>query len=109
MKIHAVRRVGLVAGASAFLLVATSVYAAGANTTGPYDPTPSTPSANGNGKGHAYGRPAAGSVGNADTKNPPGQLPGPQDNNKGYECDLNSGIAKGNPAHTGCSDDETTV
>ena len=29
-------------------------------------------------------------------------MPGPQDHNNGYECDGNNGIAKTNPAHTGC-------
>ncbi len=60
------------------------------------------PSLNGNGNGKAVGRPAAGSVGNADSKSPKGQQPDGSDANKGYECDDNSGIAKGNPAHTGC-------
>lgn len=49
-------------------------------------------------------------MGKADTKNSKGQLPGPLvDGNNGYECDPqgaddggNPGIAKGNPAHTGC-------
>jgi hypothetical protein len=89
------------------LLAATALSvapaAATANTTGPYDPSNvGAPSNNGNGNGNAYGKPAAGTVGKADAKNPPGQLPGPQDSNNGYECDGNSGIAKGNPAHSGC-------
>ena len=63
----------------------------------------SKPSENGNGGGNAFGRPTAGSVGNADDKNPPGQSDG--DANKGYECDENSGIGKTNPAHTGCEED----
>lgn len=76
----------------------------GANTTGPYDPYGvGKPSGNGNGNGNAIGKPCAGCVGNADTKNPPGQLPGPQDGNKGYECDQNNGIGKTNPAHSGCA------
>jgi hypothetical protein len=58
-------------------------------------------SGNGKGEGNAWGKPAAGSVGNADHKNPPGQLPYPDDNN-GYECDGNEGIGMTNPAHTGC-------
>ncbi len=100
------RRIGLAAGTFVLLSVAASAYAGGANTSpGPYTPTGVVlPSANGNGNGNAYGRPAAGSVGNADVKNPPGQLPGPEDENNGYECDGNSGIAKGNPAHSGCGD-----
>jgi hypothetical protein len=87
-------------------LVGGPAMAGGANTSGPYNPSVGGPSQNGNGEGKAVGRPDAGSVGKADTKNPPGQLPGPQDGNKGYECDLNKGIAKGNPAHTGCTIDE---
>ena len=79
----------------------------GANTDGPDNPYHNTcdgsPSGNGNGKGEAKGRPAAGTVGNADDKNPPGQAPGPSDGNAGYECDRNHGIARSNPAHTGCT------
>lgn len=80
----------------------------GANTDGPTNPYHNTcdedvASANGKGGGAAKGRPAAGTVGNADDKNPRGQAPGPQDRNNGYECDGNQGIAKGNPAHTGCT------
>jgi len=70
---------------------------------GPYCSTrDGSPSENGNGGGKAVGKPCAGCVGKADNKNPKGQLPGPQDRNNGYECDGNKGIAKGNPAHTGC-------
>jgi hypothetical protein len=77
---------------------------------GPYDSTcDGSPSGNGNGGGNAGGKPCAGCVGSADDKNPPGQLPGPQDNNNGYECDGNSGIAKGNPAHSGCAATTTTI
>lgn len=76
----------------------------GANKSGPYDSTcDGTASGNGQGKGTAKGKPCAGCVGNADNKNPKGQLPGPQDKNKGYECDKNQGIGKGNPAHSGCA------
>jgi len=79
-----------------------------ANDPGPYNGDPDgSPSGNGNGDGNATGQPCAGCVGNADDKNPPGQLPGPQDNNNGYECDGNSGIAKTNPAHTGCTSTTT--
>src|ERR1044071_786153 len=75
----------------------------GANVTGPYDSTrDGSPSGNGNGDGNATGQPCAGCVGKADNKNPQGQQPGPQDHNNGYECDGNNGIAKTNPAHTGC-------
>ena len=71
---------------------------------GPYCSTrDGSPSYNGNNIGNAVGRPAAGEVGRADNKNPHGQNPNAQnDGNKGYECDGNNGIAKGNPAHTGC-------
>lgn len=79
----------------------------GANTPGPYDPNcDGSPSQNGNNNGGANGRPCAGCVGSADDKNPPGQLPGPQDKNNGYECDGNNGIAKGNPAHSRCREIE---
>ena len=75
----------------------------GANTGGVYDDTcQPKASGNGNGGGVAKGKPAAGTVGKADEKNPPGQQPGPNDKNNGYECDGNKGIARTNPAHTGC-------
>src|SRR5437016_5809329 len=61
------------------------------------------PSGNGNGGGNSTGQPCAGCVGNADGKNPPGQFKDGSDHNNGYECDGNNGIAKTNPAHTGCS------
>ncbi len=78
--------------------------AAGANVSGPYDPyAVGAPSGNGNGNGHAYGRPCAGCVGNADWKNPPGQLPDGTDQNLGYECDGNAGVGATNPAHSGCA------
>jgi len=54
------------------------------------------------GNGNATNQPAAGTVGKADAKNPPGQAPDGSDNNKGYECDLNQGVGKTNPAHSGC-------
>ncbi len=59
-------------------------------------------SMNGNNNGKAVGRPAAGAVGKADNKNPPGQMPNGSDLNAGYECDSNHGIGRTNPAHTGC-------
>jgi len=59
-----------------------------------------SPSLNGNNNGNAVGRPAAGAVGKADNKNPPGQ--NNPDRNAGYECDRNHGIGQTNPAHTGC-------
>ena len=62
-----------------------------------------SPSRNGRGDGKATGRPCAGCVGKADDKNPRGQRPNGSDSNNGYECDGNNGIAKGNPAHTGCT------
>ena len=75
----------------------------GANTSGNYDSNcVPLPSGNGNGVGNAVGKPLAGTVGNADDKNPPGQFPDGTDHNNGYECDGNNGIAKTNPAHTGC-------
>jgi hypothetical protein len=78
----------------------------GANTSpGPYTNTcePEHLANNGNGGGLAVGKPLAGTVGNADDKQPPGQFPDGTDNNNGYECDGNSGIARENPAHTSCS------
>jgi len=77
----------------------------GANTSpGPYTNTcePEHASNNGNGAGLAVGKPDAGTVGNADDKQPKGQFPDASDNNNGYECDGNNGIALENPAHTGC-------
>jgi len=62
-----------------------------------------SPSHNGNGHGKATGRPCAGCVGNADDKNPHGQYANGSDHNNGYECDGNAGIARTNPAHTGCT------
>ncbi len=59
---------------------------------------------NGNANANASGRPCQGCVGNADNKNPPGQAPNGTDHNKGYECDDNKGVAKGNPAHSSCSE-----
>lgn len=84
---------------------ATTTSKSGANTSGPYDPNGvGEPSGNGNGSGG--NKPCAGCVGNADDKNPPGQLPGPDDDgNNGYECDGNSGVGKTNPAHSGCKAD----
>ena len=75
----------------------------GANTNGAYDSTrDGSPSGNGNGNGEAAGKPCAGCVGKADNKNPKGQLVNGSDSNAGYECDRNHGIARTNPAHTGC-------
>jgi LPXTG-motif cell wall-anchored protein len=80
---------------------------AGANGKCPGGPYCSTrdgsASGNGNGGGQATGKPCAGCVGKADNKNPKGQYPGPSDRNNGYECDGNHGIARSNPAHTGCT------
>ena len=81
-----------------------------ADYEGPYCSTRSgLPSLNGNGGGQAVGRPPAGSVGKADNKNPQGQMPDGSDHNNGYECDGNNGIAKTNPAHTGCTTLTTTT
>lgn len=75
----------------------------GANTSGPYNSTcDGSPSQNGKGDGNANGKPCAGCVGNADDKNPPGQMPDGSDHNAGYECDRNQGVGKTNPAHSGC-------
>jgi hypothetical protein len=77
---------------------------------GPYCSTrDGSPSGNGNGGGQAKGKPCAGCVGKADNKNPKGQYPGPSDRNNGYECDGNHGIARSNPAHTGCTDSASDV
>lgn len=63
----------------------------------------------GNGGGTAGGRPCAGCVGNADYKEPAGQLKdGDHDGNAGYECDGNNGVARSNPAHTSCKLPPTT-
>jgi hypothetical protein len=70
--------------------------------------TDGTPSANGNGGGNGN-QPCAGCVGNADNQNPPGQYRDGSDHNNGYECDGNNGVAKGNPAHSGCDETTTTV
>jgi hypothetical protein len=51
--------------------------------------------------------PPDGSVGNADDRNPPGQSPG--DPNRGYECDDQTGVGDGNPAHTGCQPTTTVA
>ena len=70
---------------------------------GPYCSTrDGSPSGNGNGGGNATGEPCAACVGNADNKNPPGQMPNGSDPNNGFECDGNSGIGQTNPAHSGC-------
>jgi len=84
----------------------------GANdlSAGPYDPDPADPpasgvgepSGNGNSTNNNRQRPCAGCVGNADYKNPPGQLPDGTDHNRGYECDGNQGVGKMNPAHSRC-------
>jgi hypothetical protein len=74
----------------------------GANRRGSYTGAcDGAPSENGNG-GNGRGKPCAGCVGNADEKNPPGQQPGGNDHNAGYECDRNHGIGRGNPAHSSC-------
>jgi hypothetical protein len=75
----------------------------GANQSGPYDPSGvGEPSGNGKSEDNNGKRPCAGCVGKADAKNPPGQLPGGSDANRGYECDENQGVGKTNPAHSGC-------
>jgi LPXTG-motif cell wall-anchored protein len=79
----------------------------GANNDDGYQSTCDETDFGGNGQedgpGNQTGKPCAGCVGNADDKNPPGQLPGPEDENSGYECDDNEGVGQGNPAHSGCT------
>ena len=104
-KVKKLSRVGMVVAGGAALvsfgLVAPAQAAGGANSgCGAYCPNGvGQPSGNGN----ATNQPAAGTVGQADDKNPPGQFPDGSDNNKGYECDENSGVGQTNPAHSGCS------
>ncbi len=74
----------------------------GANRSGPDNPYQNTCDGRQPGNGQGNARPCAGCVGNADDKFPPGQEPDGTDHNNGYECDGNEGIAKENPAHTGC-------
>ncbi len=79
----------------------------GANAgCGNYCASPGDPSGNGYGNANEHanenGLPDAGTVGNADDKNPPGQFPDGSDSNNGYECDGNGGVGQQNPAHTGC-------
>jgi hypothetical protein len=99
-----IRRRAAVAGATILLGtlgLAGPAFSAGANTSGAYDPSGvGLPSGN----GVATTQPAAGTVGNADDKNPPGQAPDGSDGNNGYECDGNQGIGQTNPAHTGCAE-----
>ncbi len=63
-----------------------------------FDPTGMGSTVPGAGGGAAVGMPGAGTVGNADAMDPPGQSL--NDNNKGFECDDNPGVGDGNPAHT---------
>ena len=76
----------------------------GANQPGPYDPGDVCGGTN---QGNSQN--CNGSVGNADDKNPPGQVNNEHDN--GYECDGNKGVGDkgGNPAHTGCDTTTTTT
>lgn len=60
------------------------------------------PSGNGKSDNENSNKPDAGTVGKADSKNPPGQAPDGSDSNNGYECDGNEGVGKTNPAHSGC-------
>lgn len=76
----------------------------GANRDGDFTPTDPKTTDPSNDHGN---RPSDGSVGNADDKNPPGQSHKPEDHNKGYECDGNNGVGKGNPAHSACSPSTT--
>ncbi len=78
----------------------------GANAPGPYTSAGCASDAvdcgdSANGQGNAPHE--AGSVGNADDKNPPGQVKKHlADPDYGYECDGNNGVGVGNPAHSGC-------
>jgi hypothetical protein len=104
--IRTITRLSVAAGGAVALLsfgIASPVQAAptgGANgPCGAYCPSGvGEPSGNGN----ATKQPAAGTVGNADDKFPPGQAPDGGDSNKGYECDENQGVGQTNPAHSGC-------
>jgi hypothetical protein len=102
-------RIGIVTAALGLTLAGGLASTASAGTAngqcpgGPYCATSiGSPSLNGNGNGNAVGKPAAGTVGKADNKNPQGQMPNGSDRNAGYECDTNHGIGRSNPAHTGC-------
>lgn len=110
--------VGVLASASCLALATASGTAAqaapgdsGANASGPYDATGIQGPGPGVGNGQAVGQPCDGCVGNADNQNPPGQLPGPQDSNVGYECEAgpNHGVGLGNPAHTTCATSSQAV
>src|SRR3954452_23463671 len=57
---------------------------------------------NPSGNGNATNQPAAGTVGKADSKQPPGQAPDGTDHNNGYECDGSQGVGHTNPAHSRC-------
>ncbi|MGH2807412.1 MAG: hypothetical protein ACRDKT_09050 [Actinomycetota bacterium] len=90
----------------------------GANASGPYNSTcDGRISQNGQGDdAPGTGTPCAGCVGNADDKNPPGQVKewnNDKKNDMGYECDGNQGVGahygNGNPAHTGCVQDTPPV
>lgn len=99
----------LILGVGAWVAAAVPAAAApGANASGPYDATGIQGPGPGQGNGNAVGQPCDGCVGDADNKNPLGQLPGPEDANVGYECEAgpNFGVGTGNPAHTTCG---TTV
>jgi hypothetical protein len=112
-QIKKVSRLGIaVAGAAALMSfgMASPAQAAGATggcPGGAYCATPTQTSGNGYGNAAAHanenGLPDAGTVGNADNMNPPGQAPNGTDSNAGYECDTNGGVGQTNPAHTGCS------
>jgi hypothetical protein len=72
------------------------------NPAGPFDNTAGQTDNNGNSSTTPnQNKPQDGTVGNADNKNPPGQVNNGKDN--GYECDGNKGVGQGNPAHTTCT------
>jgi hypothetical protein len=97
----------------AFGIASPAQAAAGGATSdcGAYCPgAAESPSGNGHGRAAVHanenGLPDAGSVGSADSMNPPGQAPDGTDSNNGYECDGNAGVGLTNPAHTGCAGPE---
>jgi hypothetical protein len=99
-------RLGAIAAASFAALAFASTPASAAPTGGANSGcTEYAPSGVGlpSGNGVATTQPAAGTVGKADSKCPPGQAPDGSDSNKGYECDLNQGVGQTNPAHSGCN------
>jgi len=107
-QIKAVSRVGIAVVGAAAALTFGMAGAAQADPTGGANSgcaayAPSNVGAP-SGNGVATTQPGAGTVGNADSKCPPGQAPNGTDPNAGYECDTNQGVGQSNPAHTGCKE-----